>query len=132
MKVMIPVMNDSDEKYQIAKGFINANHACIYDTELKTYEWITTDELSKNVGNLSFELKRKGIYTVISTHMPILALGLFVESGLGVFKAHGNKVEENIKLFEDKQLETFTSAMSMTHNGCSPVACGSCSSSSCK
>lgn len=131
MKIMIPVNNVSEGKYDIAKGFINSDVACVYDCKNKTYEWLNNNELSANVGNLSLELKRRGIYTIISSHISIMALGLFVESGMNVYKAHGTDVLENIKLYEADQLETFTSALSMKHNGCSPVSCASCASTTC-
>jgi len=129
MKVILPVLDNSEQKYNLAKGIINAAFLCVYDCENKTYEWLVTEELTNKPGNLSLALKRKSISTVICNQMPIIALGLFIESGLKVFHAHGDNLIENIKLFENKQLQPFTAVSALAIQACSSGACGSCKSS---
>jgi predicted Fe-Mo cluster-binding NifX family protein len=126
MKVMIPVVDKSGSKENIASGFISTEYSCIYDCESKSYEWKTAREISPEAGNLSLKLKQQGIKCIISQEMPLLALMLFQDSGLQVYKARGNNLEENVKLFHSNQLEPFTiqSSLSSTMNCAS--ACSSC------
>jgi len=128
MNIIIPVIDNNDEKYVLAKGFQNATYACIYNTLNDSYEWIQTKELSECEDNLSVSLKRKGIYTIITSHIPYLALRLFKDSGLAVYKSKGKSLELNIEFFLNDELQHFTPQI---HFGSTGAACGSCSSSSC-
>lgn len=128
MKVMIPVVDNLSAKNNLAAGFHNAEYACIYDSESEAYEWIATDDISTKPGNLSIELKRKGIYNIISKQMSLMALGLFAESGLNVFKAESEDVSENIQKFVQNKLQPLT-VQSAMGSSCSSSSCGSCSSS---
>jgi len=129
MKVIIPVLDNTEGKFNMAKGIHNAAFLCIYDSEIRTYEWLATNEITEKPGNLSLALKRKGIFTIICNQLPVIALGLFIESGLQVYQAQGNQLEENIRLFENKQLQPFTAVSALAIQACSSGACGSCKSS---
>lgn len=124
MKIILPVIDDNYEKYSIATGFHNSDYVCIYDNEENSYKWMTTSELSEKPGNLSLELKRKGIFTVISNYMSVMALGLFIESGIKVLKAQSDNLQVNIGLFNTGMLMPFTVESAMGMTSCS----GSCSS----
>lgn len=124
MKVIIPVLDNEAAKNELAPDFSATDHVCIYDCENESLTWVSTTAISRNGGNLSLELKRKGIHSVISSQMPLMVLGLFVESGLKVYKAQGTDLFENIKLFQKNFLQSFTSSMSMELSSCA----GSCSS----
>jgi hypothetical protein len=56
MKVILPVLDDKEKKFDLAKGIHNAAYLCIYDCANKSYEWLTTDELSNKPDNLSLAL----------------------------------------------------------------------------
>jgi len=128
MNIIIPVIDDNEGKYNMAKGFHNTEHVCIYNTLNSSYEWFKHKDISSIEENLSLSLKRKGIYTIITSQMPFLALRLFKESGLLVYKSKGKNLVENIELFLKKELEAFTPQI---HFGSTNSACGSCHSSSC-
>lgn len=81
-------------------------------------------KISSNPGNLGFELKRRGIGAVISPQMPLMALSFFAESGLPVFQAKGEDIEENIRLFNLSQLPLLTKQLAKT-SSCSG-SCGTC------
>jgi predicted Fe-Mo cluster-binding NifX family protein len=129
MKVILPVIDNDGARNMMAKGFHNARFACIYDCDTHDCEWVTAREISEKPGNLTLGLKRREIYTVISPQMPIMALGLFVESGLTVYKAIGSSVEENIRLFIENKLKTFPVRDALVSD-CSG-SCSSCRSVSC-
>ena len=128
MNVIIPVIDNNEEKYLMAKGFHNTDHVCVYNTLNGSYKWITTKEISDCEENLSVSLKRKGIYTIITSHIPHLALRLFKESGLVVYKSKSKSVEKNIEFFLNDELQHFTAP---THFGSTGSACSGCSASSC-
>jgi len=108
MKIIIPVIDNNLGKNVIAPGFHNTDFACIYDKDESTYQWIEKKDLSIKEGNLSIQLKLKGIYTIITSEIELLTLSLFNDLGLKVYKSNTGSVEENIKLFESNQLKLFT------------------------
>lgn len=129
MNVIIPIIDLKKEKNTLAKGFHNTNYACIYNSLNKSYKWIETKDITNIDDNLSLALKQEGIYTIITSHMPYLALRLFKESGLVVYKSKGKYLEENIELFLDNKLDNFSGQQLFNSSSCSTSACGSCSSS---
>lgn len=128
MKVILPVIDDDKSKNDVAAGFHNSDYVCIYDSEKDTYEWAHTAEITQQVGNLSIELKRKGIQTIISNQLPMMALSLFIDSGLEVFQAMSKKVNENIDMLLKDKLPSFTMRSATPPTGCSSSACASCHS----
>lgn len=129
MKIMIPVIDDKGEKFTLAESFHNAEYACIYESDSKSFEWLRTSDLSEKSENLSIELKRKGILSVLINKMSPMAMGLFIESGFKVFKAESTSLEENVDLFHHKLLEYYSYAAEDINDACSG-SCGSCSTSS--
>ncbi len=130
MKVILPVVNDSDAKKDLAEGFHNAACVCIYDCDTNNYQWLLTSQLASKPGNLSLELKRRGISTIIAGSMSLMALGLFTEGGFFVYKSNGDDLYENIQMCLAEKLEPFTlQSVDELKNNCSSTACKSCSSS---
>jgi predicted Fe-Mo cluster-binding NifX family protein len=121
MKIIIPVIDIDQGKSTIAKGFHNTEFACIYDSIENSYQWLKKKDICKKDGNLSIQLKLKGIYTIISSDIELMAFSLFNEMGLKVYKSIGTNLEENIKLFEANQLNLFTlkTAMGVINCDCS-------------
>jgi len=131
MKVILPVIDNKEDKHIVAGSFHNADYVCIYDLDSEQYEWKETSAISKSFGNLSVDLKQNGIYTVISNYVPSMALRLFVESGLRVFRAKSGVVKDNIQMLMNGQLDNFTFSMASSGaDGCSS-SCSSCSSTTC-
>jgi predicted Fe-Mo cluster-binding NifX family protein len=128
MNIIIPVIDDNEGKFKMAKGFHHTEHVCVYNTLNSSYEWFKNKDISQSEDTLSLSLKRKGIYTIITGQIPFLALRLFKESGLLVYKAKSKSLEKNIEFFLNDELESFSHQM---HFGAAGSACGSCSSSSC-
>ena len=115
----------------IARGFYKADLACIYNCSNQTSEWLPTKSISQNAGDLGDALKRIGIGAVISYQMPLMALGFFTDSGLPVYKAESENIEENIRMFTENRLEPLTNAISKSDSACSS-SCSSCSSTLCQ
>jgi len=127
MNIIIPVEDLSEDKSKLAKGFHNSDSACIYNSLNQSYEWLPIKDICESEENLSLALKHKGVYTVITSHMPYLALRLFKESGLIVYKSKSKSVESNIELFLNNELEPFTPQIRFSNSSCS----SSCNASSC-
>jgi len=81
MNIIIPVTDNKDAKDIIAQGFHNTYYACVYNSTDNIYEWMDTNEFIQMEGNISLALKRRGILTIITSHIHLMALGLFNESG---------------------------------------------------
>ncbi|MDW7694862.1 hypothetical protein R9C00_08915 [Flammeovirgaceae bacterium SG7u.111] len=128
MKVIIPVVENKNTSHLTVDEFRNASKACIYDCATKTRDLVSIDQLIKNAGNLTVELKAKGIHTVISPNMSFFSLSLFLDSELKVFKAKGLNLEDNIQLYVENQLEPYNRYAGFGVPGCSPSACSSCAS----
>ena len=78
--------------------------------------------------NPSFRLEIPNSLAACKT-FPFLALKLFKESGLLVYKSQGKNVEENIALYLENKLDLFTPLIQF--NTIKGSACGSCTMSSC-
>lgn len=130
MKVIIPVTDNQAGKNNIAPRFHNAEYVCVYDCESNAFEWHKTKEVNKSGSNLGEELVNKQIFSVISLQMPAMALGVFIDNGLKVYKAVGTNVLANIELFRNNQLEPYSTDESRMVSACNG-SCGSCSSTSC-
>nr|WP_319571834.1 hypothetical protein [uncultured Draconibacterium sp.] len=131
MRVLLPVAGEETGSEKIARGFHNAKLVCIYDSESKAFEWKETSEISPNPGDLTHELKRLQINTIISGYIPPMVLQIFTRNGFSVLKARGRSVQKNISFFTQNQLESFTSQAARELWGCQS-SCNSCSSTSCK
>jgi predicted Fe-Mo cluster-binding NifX family protein len=127
MKIILPVI-DNGFKKGIAQSFHNAELACIYHCSSETYEWLATKKLNPGNGGLAEVLRQIGISAVISKQMPLMALGFFTESGLAVYRAGSESIEENISLFKANQLELLTSASAQNAGSCSG-SCTACNTS---
>lgn len=125
MKIVIPVSQQTNARNSIARSFHNSEYVCIYNNSDQSLEWVLARNISSNPGNLGKELKRRGVGAVISQQMPLMALGFFIESGLQVFQAIGENIEENIRLFNLCQLPLLTSQLAKATSSCSG-SCGSC------
>ena len=128
MKIIFPVEGISEKDKSIVGSFHNTDFACIYSISDGSYEWIATKELSKEEGNLSVELKRKGIQTIICKSMQPMAFHLFSESGFILLQAQVNSVPENVNLFFKNGLAHFSIESIFESIAC-VGSCNSCASS---
>jgi predicted Fe-Mo cluster-binding NifX family protein len=125
MKIVIPVTEKCSSEQRIAESFHNSEYVCIYNNADHSFELILSRNISSNPGNLGTELKHLGVGAVISRQMPLMALGFFAESGLQVFQAKGEDIEENIRLFNLCQLPLLTAQLAKNTSPCNG-SCGSC------
>jgi len=127
MKVIVPVINNSDRKYEIATGFHKTECMCICDSDENTYEWVNTEDICEFISDFASELYLRDVEAVISKAMPFNALGLFLERGLDVFQANGSNLEENIKLLTEDKLFAFSPTAVSQMSSCVGI-CTTCES----
>lgn len=131
MKIIFPVTENNSSGRSIAQSFHNADMACVYNCTNQTSEWLSTKSIRQKAGDLGEALKQIGIEAVISYQMPLMALGFFTESGLTVYKAESESIEENIRMFAENLLVPLTNANSKSFSSCTS-SCNSCSSTTCQ
>ncbi len=129
MKVMLPVKNEKAGKDELAEGFHNIDYLCIYDSLLKTTEWISAKDISEIPGGLNTALIQKEIYTIISKNITPMVLAMFNRNGIIVYKAQSLNVSKNLELFQSNQLEPFTALVSRLNFASCSSSCSSCNSS---
>ena len=127
MKVIIPVIDNQAGRNIISPRLHSAKYVCIYNSKSNSFDWNSTNEIIQNNSNLGEELINREIFAVISSPMPAMALSVFTTHGLKVYKADGNDVLSNIKLFQNNQLELLSSDESRKVSNCNG-SCSSCSS----
>ncbi len=131
MKIIIPVVDDRDHKLTIADGFNTSKHVCLYDMDKNDYRWMEANQLINLTGNVATGFAHQEINGIITNHMKFMALGLFNDNGLMVYKSEGKEVEHNINLLKRKKLELFTIHDALVDSGCGS-SCNTCSSTACK
>ena len=129
MKVMLPVKQESAEQRQMAEGFHNIELVCIYDNDSKMCEWLEAKSLSKSPGGLNSELLQRGVSTIISFNVTPMVLNLFKRNSIEVLRASSIDIHENIRLFEQCRLQSYSTQESRSFQACSSNSCSSCSSS---
>lgn len=131
MKVMIPVKDDLQNKFEMADGFHNVEFVCIYDSNLNNSKWMRAKEISETMGGLNTALLEREVDSIISTKITPLVLTMFRRIGINVFKAQSNDLTKNIGLFQNKELSTFTFEESRQIQSCYSRSCSGCGSTSC-
>lgn len=130
MNVIIPVVNDCDFKQTIADGFNTSKHVCLYNSELKTMSWMDANHTINLEGNVVAELKRLNIKSVITSHIKMMALRLFKENGIKVYKSVGTDLEQNLRMFHTYELPNYSLFDAIGNGGCDS-GCSSCASAVC-
>ncbi len=127
MTVIIPVVDDCNNKLTIADGFNTSKHVCLYDTDQKTFRWMDSTHTINLEGNVVAELNRMNISGVITSHIKMMALRLFKENSIKVYKSEGTELEYNIGLFDNQKLPNYSLFDAIGNGGCDS-GCGSCAS----
>ena len=128
MKILIPIENDTEMGTYIAPGLHETELVCIFDCSDQSIKTEPISNITAKPGNLSLALKQMNIFTIITGNISMMALGLFTESGVKVYKAEGNNLKENIQLFLKDKLDKYTMATIYNQMKCSS-SCASCHTS---
>lgn len=126
MKIAIPIIDSTTNKYTIASSLNVNGYLCLYDSESKAGRWLKTMELAPDMGELLHELERKAITAIITEKIHPMALKVLVNKGFDVFQSKGNALAENIRFFNDKKLKKFNYKTAMDVASVCGGACNSC------
>ncbi|MBV5284301.1 MAG: hypothetical protein JZU53_17905 [Paludibacter sp.] len=107
MKIAIPVINTDIQKTSIAASLSVLGSLCIYDTIKNEGRWMKTMDLAPNMGELLPALEKECVSTIITRQLQPMALKVLVNKGFEVFKADGNRLEDNIQLYNLNELAHF-------------------------
>lgn len=107
MKIAIPVINTDIQKTSIAASLSVLGSLCIYDTIKNEGRWMRTMDLAPNMGELLPALEKESVSTIITRQLQPMALKVLVNKGFEVFKADGNRLEDNIQLYNLNELAHF-------------------------
>ena len=107
MKIAIPVINTDIQKTSIAASLSVLGSLCIYDMIKNEGRWMKTMDLAPNMGELLPALEKESVSTIITRQLQPMALKVLVNKGFEVFKADGNRLEDNILLYNLNELAHF-------------------------
>ena len=128
MKVMLPVIDDKLSKNVVADGFHNIEYVCVFDSANQKCDWLGANKISETPGGLNSGLSEQGIFSIISLNISPMVLSMFNRNGIKVWKARGNDLYENLRLFQLSQLKMFTAEECRIAQACDSRSCSSCGS----
>lgn len=128
MKVMLPVVDDKLSKNVVADGFHNIEYVCVFDSANQKCDWLGANKISETPGGLNSGLSEQGIFSIISLNISPMVLSMFNRNGIKVWKARGNDLDENLRLFQLSQLKVFTAEECRIAQACDSRSCSSCGS----
>lgn len=128
MKVIVPVYDNS----RIAEGFNRTPDVCIFDPMASGAEAVCTFVPWRTIippgSKITKRMKEMGIDAVLTSQIQLLALNLFVENGINVYKSDGNDLEHNLSLYSDRKLTPFTTIEALENRAICSGSCDICSS----
>ncbi len=127
MKVIIPIK----ERTCIASGFNETPDVCIFDVNKELKEacsFIGWREIIPPGSKITLKLKEQGIYAVLTGEMQLLALNLFRENGINVYKSKGTNLYENLELLSRGELKSYSVEEALENNKLCGGQCNDCTS----
>jgi len=131
MKIAIPIIDITKNKYLIADGLNVKGSLCLYDIETNSGRWMKTLDLAPDMGELLHELERKAVGVIITGKIHPMALKVLVNKGFDVFQSSGNTLGENIKLYNESKLKKFSYKKAMDFATICGGECSTCSTDVC-
>jgi len=131
MKIGYPAAGLTGEsRLFLSEDFTKCGLMGLYDTQTGNVEVVAREKIS----DLSDWFKNQQINAIITPEIQMMALKVFREMGISVYKAEGSMLTLNVEMMFNKYLPVFhtTDMMEDGSVSCSSSACSSCSSTSCK
>jgi len=129
MKIAFPLLNE----VELAEDFAHSCYVGIYDDVKNHIDLIALSEIEKNLTiNTFFDaLSALGLIKVVSPFYSYMSLRVFKENKIEALKAFGTKLEDNIRLLHNMELQPYNVTDSLLFGECFKdcSSCGpSCSS----
>lgn len=132
MKIAIPIIDITENKYLIAGGLNVNGSICLYDIETNSGRWMKTLDLAPDMGELLHELECKAVSAIITEKIHPMALKVLVNRGFDVFQSSGETLGENIRLYNESKLKRFSYKKAMDYANVCGGECTSCSTDVCE
>ena len=129
MKVIIPII----ENKIIASGFNATPDVCIYDQEKQLDEachFICWREIIPPGSKITKQLKEQGILAVLTNEMQLMALNLFRDNGIQVYRSEGTDLYSNLTLLKEGRLTYYSVEDAMENNKLCGGDCTDCKTES--
>lgn len=131
MKLALPVTDLHNHKTTLAGG-LNANgFLCLHDTASHESRWLKTAELAENMADLLPALQALSVSVIIARQVHPMALKILINKGFEVYRAKGNELENNIRLYSDKTLDIYSHEAAMELATICGGECTTCSTEVC-
>ncbi|ASB48217.1 hypothetical protein [Alkalitalea saponilacus] len=107
MKVFIPVIDCSRNRYTIAENFETSGAICIFDIRDNLVTWYKSKGLSASYEEILEELKGDGVTKAIISSLQTPTINTFVNKGFHIYKSVGNDLRINLELLKIRCLPVF-------------------------
>ncbi|WP_321331950.1 hypothetical protein [uncultured Bacteroides sp.] len=128
MKLIVPVYDDN----RIAEGFNRTPDVCIFDPMASGQEGVCTFVPWRTIippgSKITKKMKEMGIEAVLTSQIQLLALNLFVENGINVYKSSGDDLTYNLSLYIKQELMPYTAIEALENSSICSGSCDSCES----
>jgi predicted Fe-Mo cluster-binding NifX family protein len=131
MKIAIPIIDVTENKYTLANGLSVTGFLCLFDVDKNAGRWVKTLDLAPDMGQLLYELERKAVGAIITSKIHPMALKVLVNKGFDVYQSGGETVGENIRLYNECKLKKFSYKKAMDFANICDSECSDCSTTTC-
>jgi len=125
MKLIVPVYDNA----YIAEGFNSTPVVCIFDPEKAGEEsccFVPWRQIIPPGSKITKVMKELGIGAVLTSQIQLLALNLFVEHQIQVYKSAGTDLKRNLALYTKNELQSFTASDTLENATICSGACDQC------
>jgi len=127
MKLIVPVY----DKNCIAEGFSKTPNVCLFDPSIATLSEACTftswSSLIPHGTKIAKRMKELDIGNVLAPQIQLLALNLFVENGIQVYKSEGTDLAHNLALYRSQKLMPYTTKDALQNANICSGSCSDCS-----
>ncbi|MFA6872487.1 MAG: hypothetical protein WCQ86_00685 [Bacteroidaceae bacterium] len=127
MKLIVPVYDNN----RIAEGFSKTPNVCLFDPSIASLDEACTftswSNLIPHGTKIAGRMKELGIGNVLAPQIQLLALNLFVENGIHVYKSEGSDLIHNLSLYCAQKLVRYTTTDALENSNICSGSCSDCS-----
>lgn len=127
MKIGYPAAGKDEQRMFFSKDFVECGQIGIYNLEDNSIALTQKEEIK--MGLLQW-LKENNIEAIVTPELAPMALNVFREENIKVYKSHGTLLQLNIELFKTGELELLSFGTVKEGTSCNSGSCSSCSSCS--
>lgn len=130
MKLIVPVYDNTS----IAEGFNSTPDVCIFDPEMvgeASCTFVPWRQIIPPGSKITKVMRELGIGAVLTSQIQLLALNLFVEQHIQVYKSFGTDLHQNLVLYSQNELRQFGTSDALESASICSGSCSDCSDDKC-